>query len=517
MDREIGKKLKNRYEIVTILGQGGFGCTFKAIDHLLGRFVAVKCSEKSLQQEARILRALDQVPHISHIYDYFVEEHKHYIVMRLIHGISFDEYRKIHGATISANRMKELLPSVVITLDQMHENGIIHRDISPGNFMITEDDLLYLIDFGSATGLKDSALRNPEVFRHQGLEAPECSRLANQGPWTDVYSLCSTIFYLLTGEGVPPYTEREKYDVVPATLMHSSLPAKMQNALIKGLEITPSKRYQSIKAFAESFLGLEKEETEGIQYSVQYHAKTDIGTRPVNQDNFMVDTLFAYAGEDCAIKGCIDCESQQLHIVAVADGVAGSNHGELASKAAIQAVSHYQNHYRNAPGLLQNMVEELLCQLNEKILTLSEKIGKTASTISLIFWRGREMCVANIGDSPIYRLRGGKLTQLYEEQTLSKEKMRDGLPVTEKDLHTLTKYLGKKGIAGSDMAYIHTDVIEPGDVYLLCSDGIGAIGGDSDKIKWMKQGGDKALAKIYKQANKKAEMDNGTAIFLRMC
>jgi len=511
-----GTFLKNRYEILTQIGEGGFGETYKAIDHLLNRFVAIKCSESSLAHESRILKALNNVPNISHLYDYFVSDKKYFIVMRLIIGKSLSAYRIECGGKISIGLLKEMLPSVLITLDQMHERGIIHKDISPANFLINDENRCYLIDFGCATSTKETELKNKQRFVHLGLDAPESGDISEQGPWTDIYSLCVTIIYLLTGEGIPKSEERAIYDPVPGILTKLSLSSKMQNALITGLMVDKSKRYNSIRAFANDFYGRSSDNTNvNESFSVHYHARTDIGLRNVNQDNFMVDTLFAYAGDDCEIKGYIDCKPDEIHIVAVADGVATSNHGELASKAAIQAVSHFIDHYRQDEGLSENLIEEFLNQLNEKILILSEKIGKTATTISLLMWKNNRYSVANIGDSPIYKLCGRNLEKLTEDHILAKDKMKDGLEATTKDFHVLTKYLGKKGIAGSEMAHIRSGNISKGDIFLICSDGISGITTDEERRKYMRKDGDKAIFAFYKCAHKHPAMDNCTAIILK--
>lgn len=516
MEIEKGTRIKNRYEINELLGKGGFGSTYRAVDHLLNRYVAVKCSENSLAHEAKILKALNNVPNISHIYDYFVIGKIHYIVMRLITGKSLSAFREESGGTISINVLKEMLPSALITLDQMHERGIIHRDISPGNFILGDENRLMLIDFGSATSIREGHLKNRGIFAHMGLDAPETSAGNEQGTWTDIYTLCVTIVFLLTGEGIPSPQDREKYDPVPGMLTRLSLTSKMQNALINGLSLDVNKRYKSIQTFANDFYGRNMHEsTMGDKYSVHYHAKTDIGKRNVNQDNFMVDTLYAYAGEDCEIKGYIDCEPDEIHIVAVADGVASSEHAELASKAAIQAVSHFIDYYRNDDGLDVNLIEEFLNQLNEKIITLGEKIGKTASTISILMWKKDAYCIANIGDSPIYRLSGGTLEKISSEHTVAREKMEAGLNVTVKDFHSLTKYLGKHSIAGSEMAYIRTGKINAGDIFMVCSDGISGVITDDEKKKYMKKDGDRAMEEIFKRAHKSPYMDNCTAIILK--
>ena len=290
----------------------------------------------------------------------------------------------------------------------------------------------------------------------------------------------------------------------------------MQNALMNGLALEKDKRYKSIQAFAKAFYGRDiSASTMDESYSVHYHARTDIGKRSVNQDNFMVDTLFQYAGEDCEIKGYIDCQKDEIHIAAIADGVASSKHGELASKAAIQAVTHFIENYRNDEGLNENLIEEFLNQLNEKIITLGKKIGMTATTISILMWKNDTYCIANIGDSPVYKLSDDHLYKLSEEHVLANEKMNAGLNVTTADFHTLTRYLGKAKSAGSEMAYIRSGTIKKGDIFLLCSDGISGITTDGEKRKYMKKDGDKAIKEFYKCAHKHPAMDNCTAIILK--
>jgi len=516
MNIEKGKRLKNRYEILECIGEGGFGKTYKAIDHLTNRFVAIKSSEYSLFHEAKILKAINDVPNISHIYDYFVIDGNHYIVMRLIKGISLSAYRLQNGGTISIGVLKEVLKSAIITLDQMHERGIIHRDISPGNFIISEDNIMYLIDFGAATSLTEMKLKNKQVTRHLGLESPEYSDFDKQGPWSDVFSLCVTIVYLLTGEGIPSNEDRSKYDPVPEMLTRLSLTGKMQNALINGLSLDSNKRYRSVKAFSRDFFGMmDGNHSVSEEFSVHYHAKTYIGSRLVNQDNFMVDTMYSYAGEDCEIKGYIDCKMDEYHVVAIADGVASSCHAELASKAAIQAVSHFIENNVNNKGLAENIIEEFLLQTNEKIKTLSKKIGYTATTLSIFLWKNNEYCIANVGDSPIFLLSNGVLELLSREHSLAREKMDMGLDPKPKDFHTLTRYLGREDMAGSDMAYIRTGKISKGDIVLICSDGVSKQLPEHLMKRYMKKDGDRAMKKIFTKASKHEKLDNCTAIILK--
>lgn len=515
MEIRKGTRLKNRYEIIEQIGQGGFGNTYRAIDCLVNQFVAVKCSKNSLEHEAAILKEIKNVPHITHIHDYFEYEKHSFIVMRLVKGKSLQQYMEEMGGKISISLVKQILPSIIITLDQMHSRGIIHRDISPGNLMLTEDKVLYLIDFGAATSIKEGKLKNKNVFRHVGLESPEHSQVLKQGPWTDVYSLCSTIVYLLSGEGIHDMTDRQKYDTVPLMLMKLSLSAKMQNAIMKGLSLDPKKRYDSVLDFARDFLGEEKPKTIIDKYSVHYHAKTLIGSRNVNQDNFMIDTLFAYAGEDCEIKGYIECDTEEYHIIALADGVASVMHSELASKAAIQAVSHFIDQQKHSDELSETLIEDLLDQINEKINVLSEKIGRTASTITILLWKNDRYCIANIGDSPAYKLSDRELVCLTNEHTMAKEKLEKGLPVEKRDFHRLSRYLGMSKVAGSQIASIKMGKINRGDIFLICSDGVSKSISSYQMKRYMRTDGDRAIRKIYSKCSKSDNMDNCTAIILK--
>ena len=508
--------LKDRYEILSEIGRGGFGCTYRAFDRLLNRFVAVKESENSLAHEANILKALENVPYISHLYDYFQENGRFYIVMRLVDGKSLSQYRQENGGRVSPDFIRRILPSLVITLEQMHERGIIHRDISPGNLLLEGQSTLYLIDFGAATALKDASLKNRFTFIHRGLDAPEHLDSGAQGPWTDVYSLCSTIVFLMTGEGIPSYEDRLRYDPLPSSLLSLSMSGRMQNALLNGLSVDPANRYRTVRSFADAFLGVGNHRRDlESSFTVGYHAKTDIGKRSVNQDNFLIDQLFASIGEDCELVGQINCSPGEIHLAAVADGVAGTQHAELASKAAIQAAGHFVDYYRYDERLMQNLLEEFMTQLNEKILTLGTKIGKTATTISLFAWRNDEYCAVNIGDSPIYLLRKRHLYCLSETQTVARHMLSRGKIPSQKDLHALYHYLGKANTAGESMAYFATGKIEKGDVFLLCTDGIAGISSDQQKVRWLLQDESKTIRSIFNYAHKQQAMDNCTSVLLR--
>ncbi len=146
---------------------------------------------------------------------------------------------------------------------------------------------------------------------------------------------------------------------------------------------------------------------------------------------------------------------------------------------------------------------------------MGTKVGKTASTITILLWKNNDFCIANIGDSPVYKLSGKQLTCLTTAHTLAKEKLAAGEAVFAKDLHSITRFLGKQNIAGSDMASIKTGTINKGDIFLICSDGIDNVTTDLEKQKYMKKDGYKAIQSFFKCAHKHPNMDNSTAIILK--
>lgn len=508
-------KLNNRYVLIEEIGKGGFGTVYKAFDILLNCYVAMKefKTDERMVYEARIMKALRNVPYIARYKDYFEENGKSYIVMKLLKGQSLSDALK------SRRKLKVqdlLLPleNIIIAMSTMHELGFIHRDISPGNLFFTEDGELILIDFGTATAIDPSSeLYNTTFFEHKGFQSPENKNIAEQGPWTDIYSFCSTVFYLITGEGVLEPENRVLMDNVPRALLRSMLSAKQQNAIISGLQIDYTKRCNNAELLRLLLFGEDKNKYE-IK-SVAFSAGTNIGSRAVNQDNIMVDGLFYFEGRDFIKSGTIECKTNELHMVAVCDGVGGANCGELASRAIAQALNHFLEQQRYSKKLPERLLEELLDQINEKIISLGNKIGQTGSTVSLMLWKNNEYYVANIGDSPIFLLRKRKLIRLSIEQTLSFVKHAEGIPSSIKERHTLVNYMGKPNVAGSQMMSYRHGYIKKGDTFFLCSDGItNKI--ENDRLKrYLLKDNSRAIDKIYRVLSKKTNKDNCTGAIIK--
>lgn len=534
-----GIKLKKRYELIAVLGQGTFGITYDAFDHLTNARVVVKefypkdavnrdCavsrelvysreedkqniivrSRNNFLREAQILKRLKDAPYIARYRDFFEDNNTYYIVQNRISGLPLSKHR------IKKKTFLEACSSVLDALEFIHEKGVIHRDISPGNLILSEDGNIYLIDFGAATVLDtEDELYSKDTADHQGFNAPEYNNIIKQGPWTDIYMLCSVIVYILSGEPVPLPQDRAVQDTVPLLVMKHRIPVNMQNALLLGLDVNIEKRIQTVGKLRERLYGNDNKNS-WFPSTVEYSYFTITNNRAINQDSFVIDTIDTYQGTDCSGHGEISCDENHTYMIAVSDGVGGSNHGELASRAICQALVHFLENYSESKGLLERLIERLLDQVNEKIVQLGKKIGKTAATVSILMWRNDKYYAINIGDSPIYHFSKGKLERLSVPHTKAHMNMLNGKDVRLNDIHTLVNYIGRDGTAGSDMLSYREGRIKKGDIFMVCSDGVtDCVSDDRQRLIWTlwKLQGINKLNKIVKKANN----DNATAIVIR--
>ena len=154
-----GTVLKDRYQIVALLGQGGMGSVYRAYDQTMSRFVAIKertpdptASRQALAQtrtqfrtEAQILGALMH-PHLPHTYDYFAFDENEYVVMELIEGENLESVVEKFGA-IEEWRVRALANQTLDALIYIHSHNVIHRDIKQANLILKPDCNVVLVDF----------------------------------------------------------------------------------------------------------------------------------------------------------------------------------------------------------------------------------------------------------------------------------------------------------------------------------------------------------------------------------
>lgn len=281
-----GTLIRNRYYLGTAIGSGGFGVTYYAWDCDLSRAVAIKeylPSEfatrarnqtnvslfagnrtqqfrEGLQRyvdEAHRLAQLQRIDGIAQVYEYFEKNGTGYIVMEYIPGITFEEYLKRKGGKIDFKEAISVLFPVMEALKEVHKHGIIHRDVSPDNILITEQGNVNLIDFGAARYATTTHSKSLSVLLKPGYAPEEQYRSqGEQGPWSDVYAMGSTLYRSITGEIPPESLERMANEgaTIPRKLKKARVSKNISNAIMNAMMVKAEYRYQSMKEFIDALV-----------------------------------------------------------------------------------------------------------------------------------------------------------------------------------------------------------------------------------------------------------------------
>ncbi|MBQ8412421.1 MAG: serine/threonine protein kinase, partial [Lachnospiraceae bacterium] len=207
--------------------------------------------EKGLKryvEEAQSLSRFYQLQGIVSVKDFFYENGTAYIVMEYINGINLKEYLNNAGGRLDEATVLTLMKPVLESLWQIHNSGMVHRDISPDNIMVDKNNQIKLIDFGSARGQSAETDKTYTVIlKHGYAPSEQYYAKGNQGPWTDIYSLCATMYKMLTGQIPPNSVERmEKDEYVAPSAWGISVSPRTEAVLAKGLAVKAADRYQNI-------------------------------------------------------------------------------------------------------------------------------------------------------------------------------------------------------------------------------------------------------------------------------
>ena len=323
-----GTRLIGRYTIEKVLGQGGFGITYLGMDELHKKKVAIKeffpqgivtrnieyedtvtvtlVGEKEnydkgkerFLKEAQTMAMFSKDKGIVKALDFFEINNTAYIVMEYLEGVTLKQYLR-ENERIDAEDLVELLVPLIEALDEIHSQGLIHRDISPDNIMVLPDGRIKLMDFGAARDYTEFGEKSLSIVLKPVYGPPEQYQTHGvQGPWTDIYALCATMYKCITGENPPDAIDRLVDDHLKK-ISAFGIPVlpQIEEAIIKGMSVAAKDRYQNVGDFCEdlyggyeerSVLGAEESqsqvETESAEQSVE--DKADMLKDEVPQEKY---------------------------------------------------------------------------------------------------------------------------------------------------------------------------------------------------------------------------------------
>ena len=188
--------------------------------------------------------------------DFFEINNTAYIVMEYLEGITLKQYIR-ENQRITLEELVRLLVPLIESLDEIHSQGMIHRDISPDNIMVLPDGRIKLMDFGAARDYTKFGEKTLSIVLKPGYAPPEQYQTHGiQGPWTDIYALCATMYKCITGENPPDAIERVMDDSLKKISEFGIvIPPQEEAAIIKGMSVSAKDRYQDIKDFCEDLYG----------------------------------------------------------------------------------------------------------------------------------------------------------------------------------------------------------------------------------------------------------------------
>ena len=250
--------LDGRYTVLEEIGHGGFGITYKAVNKNNDQLTAIKSfrdtSKEKILREARILKDFSDDPAIVSVLDYFEDETKAYIVMEYLEGSKVREHILKDGKWSMEKTVRAFTP-VMNALKKVHASGVIHGDISPDNLIILADGTMKLIDFGSAKHFDQNTMTLSGVYKSSYSPPEHIEGNGKTGPYTDIYSLCATMYFCITGSDPEDVLSRLLFDEleVPSRSGAEILP-QAEKCLMKGLALDSEDRIQNVDELLNTLL-----------------------------------------------------------------------------------------------------------------------------------------------------------------------------------------------------------------------------------------------------------------------
>lgn len=256
-----------KYELTALLGRGGMGEVYEAVDTDKGRTVALKILRAEFAhdeqfrtrflRESRAAAGLEE-PHVVPIHDWGEIDGNLYIDMRLVRGQTLHDL--ISTGPLEPRRAVSIVEQIASALDAAHARGLIHRDVKPQNIIVTSADFAYLLDFGIAQAQGDSSLTQADTrIGSFSYMAPERFGDEPCTPAADIYSLACVLYEALTADA--PFPTHSNEQLIAAHLTtppprpstaHSGVPTSLDTVIARGMAKEPDDRYGSAGALGRA-------------------------------------------------------------------------------------------------------------------------------------------------------------------------------------------------------------------------------------------------------------------------
>ena len=259
--------LGDRYQVEARIGAGGMAEVYRGFDPVLNRTVAIKVLLPQFARDASFVQRFRREaqaaarlnhPNIVGVYDTGQGDGTQFIVMEFIEGRTLGEFLAT-GRRPTPVQSAEIAQKICSALAAAHAQGVIHRDIKPGNIMVTREGTVKVMDFGIARVLgPETAPQTSAVLGTASYLSPEQAQGSPVDARTDIYSLGAVLYEMLTGR--PPFTGDSPVAVAykqvnerPATpsSLNADVPARLDAVVMKALSKNPANRYQSAEEFSE--------------------------------------------------------------------------------------------------------------------------------------------------------------------------------------------------------------------------------------------------------------------------
>lgn len=323
-----GTKLNGRYIIERVIGQGGFGITYYARHEMLKHYYAIKefylsgfCNrntrlhtvilqgmndnvydkyKKRFLEEAQTVVSLDH-PNIVKVVDVFEENNTAYMVMPFIKGMSLQDMVEKNGGPLPYELTVNYIGQLSDAVRYIHSQHILHRDIKPDNVLVTSDNKVTLIDFGSAREFVNNEVQHHTSILTHGYAPPEqYNSTSKKGNFSDIYSIGGVFYYCLTGKIPVDATTRlletsttGKDPMESPKELNKNVSDDVNRTILKAMALNPEERHQTVEEFMNDMLGRVKSKKPTEKKKVEVKEKVKVVKEKVKVVKEKVKALIA--------------------------------------------------------------------------------------------------------------------------------------------------------------------------------------------------------------------------------